>query len=175
MIWNIHYEVKNTPILNILIEFYFMFGMRCRKGDTIMSKFRKLLTLMLAMVLAVGCAGLGETYAASTKYRVPETTVAAGHTATWRPTTDPDGIILTSGGTQEEYFKVTTRGNKMKFGFKKNSTGVYYSWYDGTLSGTSKTASKQLAGLSGYYKIVFSNKNATVQIKITNSSYALVK
>lgn len=146
-----------------------------RKGDMIMSKLRKLLTLMLAMVLAVGCVGLNETYAASTKYKLCTATVGAGNTQVWYPTSDLDGMILNSGGTQEEYFKVTTGGNKMKFGFKKTSSGVFYSWYDNTLSGTSKTVSKQLTGASGYYKVALTNKNTSVQIKVTDSSYAIVK
>lgn len=56
-------------------------------------------------------------------------------------------------------------------GFQKTSNSAKYSWYSGTLSGSSKYASKTLVGSTAYYKPYLTNNNATVSITTLGSSY----
>ena len=56
-------------------------------------------------------------------------------------------------------------------GFQKTSNSAKYSWYSGTLSGSSKYAYKKLVASTAYYKPYFKNNNATVSITTLGTSY----
>jgi len=108
---------------------------------------------------------------AATKVSLNKHTTKAGYTTTWYPSSSPNGRKLTEGGTQKMQFYFSERGNKIAIGFQKTSNSAKYSWYSGTLSGSSKYASKTLVGSTAYYKPYLTNNNATVSITTLGSSY----
>lgn len=128
----------------------------------------------LVSLLALTCCTVilvTPTVNAATKVTLSAATTTAGYTRTWYPANDHDGYVLTSGGTQVLQFYLSESGNKIDVGFKRNATGYNYSVYSGTLSGKSIYSSQVLSGPSGYYKPYLKNKNATVSITSTTSSY----
>lgn len=132
------------------------------------------MVLILALMVVLGVTGLSRV-SASSHYTICKANVPAGTTQRWFPTSDTDGFVLTDGGSQTLSFALTEKGNRCNFGFVKNSSGTKYSWYNNTLSGKTKTVTKTLNKGTGYYKIYLTNNNATVQISVKDTSYAIVK
>lgn len=139
-----------------------------------MRRFRGTMILLLALIVVSGVTGFSR-ISASSHYNICKAYIPAGTTSRWFPTSDQDGFVLTNGGAQTLYFALTEKGHQCSFGFSKTSSGAKYSWFNGTLSTKTKTATKNLSAGSGYYKIYLTNNNATVQITVKDTSYADVK
>lgn len=141
-----------------------------------MKKFRFFLAFALAVCL---CTGVGFANnivnAASTTINLSSATVTPGYSMRWFPNDNTSGFSLTNGGKQSMYFSMGEKGNKINIGFMKYSTKVDESFYSGTVSSYTKSASKTLTGDTAYYQPYLTNKNETVYITVKQGSYVTIQ
>ena len=142
-----------------------------------MKKFRSILCLLLSITCCLGGVGMMSANAATSTHYITETHIKAGTYTYWYPSSSPSGYTMVNGGSDSIKINLTTKGNKISAGFRKNSTGTLYPWYSGTLTNKTSTGlvTKVMTSATAKYQAYVSNKNATVELIVLDTSYTKIE